>query len=97
MQALVTRDEALASSPRVKIDTPFVSGSINLKGAQVDDLHLLRYRETIDPKSPTITLLSPAGTPGATLRRAGLRSRHRHVRQAADARDGLDGAAPEPS
>ena len=69
---VVPRDEALASSPRVKIDTPFVSGSINLKGAQVDDLHLLRYRETIDPKSPTITLLSPAGTVGATFAEQGF-------------------------
>ena len=40
-------------------------GSINLTGAQVDDLHLKHYRETIDPKSPTITLLSPAGTASA--------------------------------
>jgi YidC/Oxa1 family membrane protein insertase len=69
---VVPRDQALASSPRVKIDTPFVSGSINLKGAQVDDLHLLRYRETIDPKSPTITLLSPAGTVGATFAEQGF-------------------------
>lgn len=30
---VVPRDQALAESPRVKIDTPFVSGSINLKGA----------------------------------------------------------------
>src|SRR5688572_4125310 len=58
----VTRDQALTTSPRLKIDTPELQGSINLTGAQLDDLHLKGYRETIDPKSPTIVLLSPAGT-----------------------------------
>ncbi len=68
----VTRDDALAATPRLKIETPSVSGSINLAGAQIDDLHLLKYRETINPKSPTITFLSPAGTPGALFAEQGL-------------------------
>ncbi|WP_373502180.1 membrane protein insertase YidC [Aestuariivirga sp.] len=68
----VTRDAALASTPRIKIETPYVAGSINLQGAQLDDLHLLRYRETIDPKSPTITFLSPSGTPGALFAEQGF-------------------------
>ena len=67
-----TREEALAKSPRLPIKTDFVSGSINLKGAMIDDLHLLRYRETIDPKSPTITFLSPSGTPGALFAEQGV-------------------------
>ncbi|WP_196259993.1 membrane protein insertase YidC [Pelagibacterium limicola] len=58
-----TRDAALAASPRIAIQTPSVSGSINLVGARIDDLHLVNYRETIEPDSPTITLLSPAGSP----------------------------------
>ena len=57
-----TREQALARSPRVIIDTPAVSGSINLTGARFDDLHLREYHETVDPTSPTITLLSPADT-----------------------------------
>ncbi|WP_137129839.1 membrane protein insertase YidC [Rhizobium sp. FY34] len=57
-----TREQALARSPRVIIDTPAVSGSINLTGARFDDLHLRDYHETVDTKSPTITLLSPADT-----------------------------------
>jgi YidC/Oxa1 family membrane protein insertase len=69
---VVNRDEALAAAPRVKIETPFVAGSINLKGAVFDDLHLLRYRETIDPKSPTITFLSPSGTQGALFAEQGM-------------------------
>jgi YidC/Oxa1 family membrane protein insertase len=55
----------LASSPRVKIQTPTLSGSINLKGAQIDDLLLLDQRETIAKNSPPIRLLSPLGAPGA--------------------------------
>ena len=27
-----------------------------------DDLALVQYRETVDPKSPAVTLLSPSGT-----------------------------------
>ena len=70
--AAASREEALAASPRVKIETSYVAGSINLKGAMIDDLHLLRYRETIDPKSPTITFLSPSGTPGALFAEQGV-------------------------
>jgi len=67
-----TREQALAAAPRIKIETDYVAGSINLQGAQIDDLHLLRYRETIDDKSPTITFLSPAGTPGALFAEQGF-------------------------
>jgi YidC/Oxa1 family membrane protein insertase len=59
----VTRDAALAASPRVKIDTPKVSGSIALKGGRIDDVSLTQYRVTVDPKSPAVTLFSPSGSP----------------------------------
>jgi YidC/Oxa1 family membrane protein insertase len=61
-QAVATRDQALARSQRVQIDTPAVSGSINLTGARFDDLKLKEYHETVDDKSPLITLFSPADT-----------------------------------
>ena len=51
-----------AASPRVAIDTPRLSGSIRLAGGRLDDLHLKDYHVTVDPKSPTVTLLSPVGT-----------------------------------
>jgi YidC/Oxa1 family membrane protein insertase len=57
--AEATRESALAQSPRVPIVTARLSGSINLRGARIDDLHLTDFRETVDPDSPTITLLSP--------------------------------------
>jgi YidC/Oxa1 family membrane protein insertase len=59
---VVSRDIAIASTPRVKIDTPSVSGSISLRGARIDDLSLLKFRETVDPSSPAIVLYSPSGT-----------------------------------
>ena len=45
-----------------RIDTPRLNGSIELDGARLDDLTLVNYRETIDPKSPEIVLLAPDGT-----------------------------------
>jgi YidC/Oxa1 family membrane protein insertase len=61
--ATMTREAALAQSPRILIETPRVSGSIGLKGARIDDLSLTQYRETVDPHSPPIVLLSPSGSP----------------------------------
>src|SRR5579859_5099311 len=60
--APISRESAIASTPRVKIDTPRLSGSISLKGARIDDLSLVRFRETVDPASPAIVLYSPSGT-----------------------------------
>ncbi|WEK03675.1 MAG: membrane protein insertase YidC [Candidatus Devosia phytovorans] len=64
-QTYASRDEAIAASARVSIDTPDLSGSINLTGALIDDLRLKQYRETVDETSPIITLLTPAGVPNA--------------------------------
>jgi YidC/Oxa1 family membrane protein insertase len=68
----VTRDAALAASSRVKIESPSLTGSISLEGARLDDLHLVKYRETIEPSSPTIVLLSPPRTPNAYFAEQGL-------------------------
>ncbi|MFS8035912.1 membrane protein insertase YidC [Xanthobacter sp. AM11] len=59
----LTRAEAVAATPRAAIDTQRLKGSISLRGARVDDLSLLEYHETVDPKSPNIVLLSPSGAP----------------------------------
>ncbi len=69
-----TRAAALAASPRVKIDTPALSGSLALKGARLDDVALKLYHETTDPTSPNIILLSPAGAPDAYYAEAGFLS-----------------------
>jgi len=60
---VLTREAALAASPRIKIDTPALKGSIALKGGRIDDVALKGYRETVDPNSPNIVLLSPANAP----------------------------------
>ncbi len=59
----LSRGDALAQSgSRVQIDTPTLDGSLRLTGARFDDLRLKRYHETVDSKSPEITLLSPVRT-----------------------------------
>ena len=58
---VVTRDVALAATPRIKIETPKLSGSISLKGARIDDLALMQFRDTVDPKSPAIVLFVAFG------------------------------------
>ena len=62
---------ALAASPRVRIQTPSLSGSINLKGAEIDDLLLLDQRQTIAKNSPPVRLLSPLGAPDAYIAQFG--------------------------
>ncbi len=57
------REQALGvSTARITIDTAEVDGSISLQGARIDDLNLRQYRQTIDPTSPEVTLLSPINT-----------------------------------
>ncbi|WP_395665146.1 membrane protein insertase YidC [Methylocella sp.] len=67
-----TRAEALAASPRVKIDTPAIKGSLSLVGARLDDVALKGYRETVEKDSPNIVLLSPPGAPHAYYAEAGF-------------------------
>jgi YidC/Oxa1 family membrane protein insertase len=64
---LQTISAALQSSPRVSIRTPSLLGSINLKGAQIDDLQLLKEKQTLAPDSPPVRLLSPIGSPGGYI------------------------------
>ena len=59
---VVNRETAIAATPRVKIDTPSLTGSISLKGARIDDLALVKFRDTVDPASPAIVLYSPSNT-----------------------------------
>jgi YidC/Oxa1 family membrane protein insertase len=58
-----TREAALQASARHRVDTPSLKGSIALKGARIDDLVLVKYHETVDPKSANVVLFSPSGAP----------------------------------
>lgn len=53
--------QALTRAPRVRVDTPALSGSISTLGGRIDDLSLKSYRETLDPTSAMVRLFSPVG------------------------------------
>ena len=72
--AIRDRRVVLAETPRVAIETPRLKGSINLKGARIDDLVLLDYKQTVDKNSAPIRLLSPAGAEGAYFAGFGWRT-----------------------
>ena len=61
----VDRAQAAAASPRVRIETPYMAGSLSLRGGRIDDLYLKRYRETIAPDAPNVELFRPEGAEGA--------------------------------
>jgi YidC/Oxa1 family membrane protein insertase len=63
-QAIRDRNQVLNESraERVPIATPRLQGTINLRGARIDDLVLTTERETIAADSPPIRLFSPSST-----------------------------------
>ena len=58
-------EAALTGGNRVPIETPAITGSINLVGARIDDITLNKYRQTIKKDSPTVRLFAPGGTKAA--------------------------------
>ena len=64
-RAIRKREVVIAETPRVRIDTPNLKGSINLKGARFDDLVLVDHGESIGKNANPVRLLSPAGAPQA--------------------------------
>jgi len=54
-----SREDALGVSPRVKIDSKRVSGSISLRGALIDDLSLKNYNVHLNDESEKIVIFSP--------------------------------------
>ena len=80
---VVSRDAAIAATPRVKIDTPRVTGSISLKGARIDDLSLVQYpRDGRSRPRPPIVLFSPSNTAQSLLCRIRLGAGQRLDRRA---------------
>jgi YidC/Oxa1 family membrane protein insertase len=61
-QILKSKEDIIKITKRITISTPSLSGSINLKGAIIDDLILLKYNEELNDNSKRITLFSPDGT-----------------------------------
>jgi YidC/Oxa1 family membrane protein insertase len=56
-EATATPDRAPAA--RIPVSNPRVAGSINLRGARLDDLVFTTYRETLAPNSPQVRLFAP--------------------------------------
>ena len=56
------KEEILNNNQRVFIETPVLKGSINLKGAILDDLELSNYKISLDENSKNIDLFLPDGT-----------------------------------
>src|SRR6476620_4853384 len=63
MAPAATRAAAIEATPRVRIETPSLRGSISLTGGRIDELVLVKYRDTVDPKSANVELFSPSGAP----------------------------------
>jgi YidC/Oxa1 family membrane protein insertase len=63
--AVRDRKQVIGETPRIRIESPHLAGSINLKGARIDDLVLTTHREGVANDSPPIRLLSPEGSPGS--------------------------------
>ncbi|MBW0144884.1 membrane protein insertase YidC [Sphingomicrobium clamense] len=60
-QALRELNEVLVEGGRVDIETPNLSGSINLAGARIDDLTLTNHKQDMREDSPPVRLFTPAG------------------------------------
>jgi YidC/Oxa1 family membrane protein insertase len=67
-----SREAAIATGPRVKIDTPRLFGSLNLTGARLDDIRLKDYHLTVEKNSPTIELLNPSALPNGQYAEIGF-------------------------
>ena len=59
----LSREDAVKISPRVAIETPSLRGSISLRGGRFDDIVLVKYHITVDPKSGNVVLFSPSDSP----------------------------------
>ena len=83
--ALVARDVAIAANPRVKIDTPRLTGSISLKGARIGVVRKWAgFNPEVDASlERALMALRAAGAPPGTPDRAGRRPRRPSSRPAA--------------
>lgn len=55
------REALVTQGARIKIDTPYLSGSFLTTGSRLDDITLKTYDKTLDPADGQVELLSPEG------------------------------------
>ncbi|NNE83673.1 MAG: membrane protein insertase YidC, partial [Alphaproteobacteria bacterium] len=53
----------IAANRRIPLESESLRGSINLENGRIDDIVLQNFRESVDPDSADIELLSPTGSP----------------------------------
>ena len=73
------RAEALTKESRVHFKNEDITGSVNLTGLRIDDVSFLKYRQTIDPKSDNVNLLSPSKTNTAYFAEFGWYSSNKEI------------------
>ena len=57
-----SREDIINTTKRISFKNSSIEGSINLKGAIIDDLILSKYKTSLEPDSDNIQLLLPDGT-----------------------------------
>ena len=62
VETIKSREDVLRTTNRVSFKNSSIEGSINLKGAIIDDLILSKYKTSLEPESNKIQLLLPDGT-----------------------------------
>ena len=62
VETIKSRKDVLSATNRVSFKNSSIEGSINLKGAIIDDLILSKYKTSLEPESNKIQLLLPDGT-----------------------------------
>jgi len=62
VETIKSREDVLSTTNRVSFKNSSIEGSINLKGAIIDDLILSKYKTSLEPESNKIQLLLPDGT-----------------------------------
>ena len=62
IEIIKPKEDILIANKRVNIETPSLTGSINLQGAILDDLTLSNYKVSMEEGSKNVDLLSPDGT-----------------------------------
>ncbi len=86
----VTREALIDASAHVAIDTPRLNGSIDLKGARIDNLALEQYRETIDRELAADRAVFALRRAGRLLCGVRLGAGRGHDCQIARARHGME-------
>ena len=61
-EEIKSRGDVINTTKRISFENSAIKGSINLKGAIIDDLILSKYKTSLEPESENIQLLSPDGT-----------------------------------